>query len=197
MKFTITMTGNGTPLLMHNSRLANPLDPVTQQLKALTSKREKTLDDYLEISRVEFLGGLYYDSDIGPYLPGENIMACLIKAAMRSKKGPKVKEGVLITSDVNPLAYRGSRKPEELFDDKNYVLLKMCGVQKIKVLRCRPMFRNWSCACDGLLDTKCLSADEFEAVAQKAGESIGVGDWRPRYGRFIASVAFDKAKKAA
>ena len=72
MRFRITITGTA-PLLMHNGRLANPLDPSTQALKSLTSKRKKTDDDLFDIARAEFLGGLYIDPDVGPYVPGENV----------------------------------------------------------------------------------------------------------------------------
>ena len=55
MRFRITITGTA-PMLMHNGRLANPLDPATQTLKALTSKRKKTDDDLFDIRTLGFRG---------------------------------------------------------------------------------------------------------------------------------------------
>lgn len=59
-KFTLTLTGV-TPLLVHNARLADPLDPIVRQTKPISGKRSKTEEDHLELARLEFIGGLYYD----------------------------------------------------------------------------------------------------------------------------------------
>lgn len=63
MEFTITVTGT-QPLLMHNSRMANPLDPIVKAVGKITSKRVKTDDDQEELARLDFYGGLYLDPDV-------------------------------------------------------------------------------------------------------------------------------------
>ncbi len=62
---TATYTIRGTtPMMMHNERLANPFDDLTKAIKAISGKRKKTEDDLIEMSRIEWLGGLYsIDSD--------------------------------------------------------------------------------------------------------------------------------------
>ena len=123
MRFRVTITGTA-PLLMHNGRLANPLDPSTQALKALTSKRKKTDDDLFDIARAEFLGGLYIDPDVGPFIPGENIERTIRDGATLTKNGMNVKRGLFIETDVNPLAYTGPRTAEALWDDENFRLIR-------------------------------------------------------------------------
>ena len=39
-----------TPLMIHNNRLANPLNEYSRELKKLTKKRDKTDADVMEIS---------------------------------------------------------------------------------------------------------------------------------------------------
>ena len=121
MDFRITLEGTGA-LLMHNARLSNPLDPAAKAIKKVSGKRNKTEDDHAEMAHLEFIGSLYYDKDAGPYIPGENLWRCLYDAAKKSKRGPKVKEGLLITTDVNPLVGYGSkaRDPESLWADENF-----------------------------------------------------------------------------
>jgi hypothetical protein len=51
---------------MHNSRLADPLDPIAKELKAASSKRKKTEPDFLEMEEIEFRGGIYHDTELGP-----------------------------------------------------------------------------------------------------------------------------------
>lgn len=187
MEFTITITGTAT-LLMHNSRLANPLDPATKALKAVTSKRGKTDDNHEEIARLEHAGSLYFDRDIGPYLPADNIWRALYDAAKKSKRGVRVKEGVFITTDVNPIAYEGPRTIDGLWADENFRHLASAKVGMQRVMRCRPQFRAWKCRASGVLDTAQLDIAELHDIADTAGSLIGLGDWRPRYGRFTASI---------
>lgn len=187
IKFRMTLSGTA-PLLMHNSRLANPLDPATKAVKRLTGKRKKTDEDHEEIAHLEFLGSLYLDSDVGPYVPGENIGRCLVDAGRISKRGVLVTRGVFIETDVNPLAYDGPRDPEKLWADANYQLMASVKVGMQRTMRCRPMFRQWSADAEGTLDPNVLDFTDLADIAQTAGSMIGIGDWRPRYGRFQATL---------
>lgn len=187
MDFRITLTGTAE-LLMHNARLANPLDPAAKAMKAISSKRVKTDDDHEEMARLEHFGSLYYDSEIGPYIPGQNIERCLVDAAKVTKSGVKVTRGVFVSTNVNPLAYKGPRTPDGLWADENFRHMASVKVQQNRVMRCRPLFREWRTEAEGTLDTAILSFEELQSIADTAGQMIGLGDYRPRYGRFTAKV---------
>ena len=70
----VQITCNGTvPLLMKNVQLADPLNPATKRLKALTGgkqSKDRTPEDFAKIEHAEFDGSLYWDKDMGPYVPG-------------------------------------------------------------------------------------------------------------------------------
>lgn len=187
MDFRLRLTGT-TPLLMHSSRLANPLDPAARELKRLNGKRQKTEEDYAAISRAEFLGGLYYDSVVGPYIPDDNLWRALYDAAKKTKRGVKVKEGLFISSPVNPLGFSGPRDAEKLWADENFRHFASAKVGQVRVTRCRPQFRDWTVEADGILDTAILELDELKQITETAGQLVGLGDWRPRFGRFTAEV---------
>jgi hypothetical protein len=187
IKFRITIEGTA-PLIMHNSRLANPLDPAAKALKRATGKRNKTDDDHEEVARLEHAGGLYLDPDVGPYLPGDNIFRGLWDAAKKHKLGVKVKEGLLISTDVNPLAYAGPRDVGSLWGDENFRIVASVKVGTSRVMRCRPIFRNWSTEAEGILDPNVIDFAELEQIAATGGQLIGLGDWRPRYGRYSAGL---------
>lgn len=187
MRFRITITGTA-PMLMHNGRLANPLDPSTQALKTLTAKRKKTDDDLIDIARAEFLGGLYIDPDVGPYVPGENIERVILDAAKLTKNGMNVKRGLFIETDVNPIAYHGPRTAEGLWEDENFRLIRTVRNQQNRVSRCRPMFTDWRTSAEGTLDESVLDFRTLAAIVEQAGAYVGLGDWRPRYGRFTAEL---------
>lgn len=184
--FTITLTGTA-PLLMHNSRLSNPLDPATKALKKVTGKRQKTDDDHEQIARLEFAGGLYLDPDVGPYIPGENIARALVDGAKLTKMGVKVTRGVFISTDVNPLAYDGPRDEQKLWD-AGWRHMASVKIGTSRTMRCRPWFPEWRVQADGILDPSVLELDDLAAIADNAGSMIGLGDWRPRFGRFTATV---------
>jgi hypothetical protein len=188
IKFRISIDSTAE-LIMHNGRLANPLDPATKALKRATTKRMKTDEDHEEIARLEHAGSLYLDPDIGPYLPSDNIWRCLYDAAKKHKMGPRIKEGVVFPDAVNPLGYDGPRDPDGLWKDENFRLMHSVKNQTNRVMRCRPMFREWRAEAEGILDPNILNLQDLSNIAETAGAVIGLGDWRPRYGRFVASVA--------
>lgn len=191
--FRITITGT-TPLLMHNGRLSDPIDPATKKLAAITRIAKKTEADHLDAARAEWLGGLYWDSEAGPYMPGENLARCVRDAAVITKHGKAIDRGVIITTSINPIAYPGPREVEKLWEDENYRLRKSVKNQMNRVMRTRPMFRNWTLDCEGILDENMLSFETLVQIVANAGQFVGLGDWRPgsphggSYGRFTASV---------
>lgn len=190
MKIRMTCTGT-RPLLLHNVQLASPLNPYAKKLKALNSKRTKTDEDRLEIARVEFEGSLYYDPQIGPYMPGQNLFRSLIGGARLIKAGKKIERGVVIADFQLPLVYSGPRDVEGLWGngESEYVDIRPVTVQRNKVDRCRPIFRDWLVEADVVIDPKAIEYDEFVEVARLAGEMEGLGDFRTMYGRFSTEVS--------
>lgn len=187
INFRITLTGTA-PLLMHNSRLADPLDTFVKAKKRVSNKRTKTDEDHEELARLEYLGGLYFDADVGPYLPAQNIERALLDAARLSKRGKQIERGMFIQTDTNPIAYRGPRDTDGLWKDENFRLMASVKQQTSRIMRCRPLFREWTADAEGILDPNFLDPADLEAIATTAGQVIGIGDWRPRYGRFTATI---------
>lgn len=185
--FKIELRGSA-PLLMHNSRLSNPMDPATKALKSATSKRSKTDEDHEVVARLEHAGGLYLDPDVGPYVPGENIERCLVDGARISKLGVKVQRGVFIHTDVNPLGYAGPRDAAGLWEDKRFVHYASVKVGTSRVMRCRAVFQDWAVSAEGTLDESVLNFEELVQIVKNAGAMCGLGDWRPRFGRFTGTV---------
>lgn len=183
----MTCTGT-TPLLMHNARLSNPLDEVAKAMKRISAKRTKTEEDYAEMARLEHSGGLYFDTDIGPYLPGQNFERCLVDAARITKSGKKIERGVFVETNVNPVFYEGPRDVSGLWDNENFRHSASVKVGQVRVTRTRPQFRTWKVDAEGEYDATVINLEELREIAGTAGRMIGLGDWRPRYGRFSAEI---------
>lgn len=184
-KFTLTLTGV-TPLLVHNARLADPLDPIVRQTKPISGKRSKTEEDHLELARLEFIGGLYYDQDLGPVMPAMNIEAALRDGAKTFKKGKDVSRGLQITDMVAPIAYKGPRDIEGLWGngESEFVHRTSVVVQRNRVQRTRPVFNNWAIEVEGVFDENIFDEDMLNTICETAGMMSGLGDYRPRFGKF-------------
>jgi hypothetical protein len=186
-RFRMTCTGT-KPLLMHNARLSNPLDEVAKAMKRVSGKRLKTDEDHEELARLEHLGGLYFHDDLGPFLPGQNFERCLVDAARITKAGKKIERGVFVDTDVNPVEYVGPRTIEKLWADENFRHAAPVKVGTARVTRTRPQFREWQVTVGGTFDASVINLAELDEIARTAGMMIGLGDWRPRFGRFAAVV---------
>ncbi len=186
---------NGSPLLMHNERLADPLDPYTRWLAELTGKRKKTERDHEEIARREFLGGGYWSVDEGPKgkhaeptIPTWNVIRCLQAGATRFKLGKHVVRGIIPKTEETPLLYDGPRDADELWKSGLFHSRKGVGVGQNRVIRTRPCFGEWRVECDLELDLTILDPDTVSYIAASAGRYEGLGDARPRFGRFAGSA---------
>lgn len=189
VKFRVHMSGiDGSALLMHNARLSDPLDEYARKIKKVSGKRKKTEEDHQEMADLEWLGGIYHDIDLGPFVPGQNIERCLCDAAKKIKLGTVVKSALVIESNINALAYDGPRELSVLAADGNYRHRGSAKVGTARVMRTRPYFRQWATYADGQYDNTQLDMDQLVEIVDIAGRIIGLGDWRPRFGRFTGRV---------
>jgi hypothetical protein len=173
-----------TPMMMHSERLANPFDSLTREIKAVTGKRKKTEDDLLEIARLEWLGGLYHDDEAGIHVPGYNILACVINGGKLHKLGTAVKRAAIVTDDKVGIQYDGPKDPAKLFADKRFVDIRSVKVGTSKVARCRPIFKTWALEFNVAYDESAIQKSELDMCVRSAGLMVGLGDYRPRFGRF-------------
>lgn len=161
-------------------------------MKAISGKRKKTDADYDEMARLEWLAGLYrIDGDI--VIPDYVIESTIIGGAKKSKRGPQAKCGLFFTEHAS-LQFDG--KPDQITDE---TLAEMFASGKFthtigvkvsmsKVMRTRPIFRNWSLSATCQFDPDVLNQRDIEEIASDAGKLVGLGDWRPKHGRFEAEV---------
>jgi len=186
MLIKVDLTGV-RPLVMHNARLADPLDPVAQELAKLTSKQKKTPTDHEMLSDVEWRGSLYWDD--GPYIPAEAILRSFRDAAGAWKLGPSVERGLLATIDHCTVVHDGPKTSEALCKDKRFRLRKSVVVNRGRVPRTRPLFRTWALHAEFEWNDSELSLANLERIAERAGIFFGIGTARKLgYGRFIAAI---------
>jgi hypothetical protein len=183
---TINFKIRGTaPMLHHNSQLADPLNVHARALKKISAKRKKTDDDYADMARVEMLGGLYWTESAGLHIPGENIEACLIGAAKFKKLGAGFKRSLQVVELTCPMIGTGAPgTPDKIADNPDFRFVKSVKVGTARIMRTRPIFEKWSCEFTVMYDQNQLQREDIIEAAQSAGLMVGLGDWRPRFGKF-------------
>ena len=181
-----------SPLLCHNGQTADPRNTYSKAIKAISGKRKKVDADYDEMARLEWLAGLYLAND-DLIIPDFVIESTMINGAKKSKRGPQAKCGLFFTEHAS-LEFAG--KPDiisdqtlaEMFASGDFTHTIGVKVGMAKVMRTRPMFRRWSFKAIAQYDPDVLNLRDVEEIAGDAGKLVGLGDWRPKHGRFEAEV---------
>jgi hypothetical protein len=182
----LRLTGTA-PLLMHNGRLADPTNPIVKELKSSSKATGKgTTEGQERTSRLEFLGSLYLNETTGKlYLPGTAVERSLRDGSAGVERGLKKRfDAAVMVLDDPTLEYdKSGLTPDELFD-AGYFLRVGAKVQMARIMRTRPKFDKWSATVVVSYAPSAVDKDTVLAAATYAGQMVGVGDWRPRYGRF-------------
>ena len=188
----IELTGT-LPLLVHSEQLADDHNPIKKQIKLLTDKKtNKTDDDKDLIDKLSFVGALYYDDVLGPYLPAKNLFKSLMEAGAMTREGKKIERGLFILTTQAALEYDGPRDPEALWGvngETKFVDRRTVVVTGKRISRVRPIFPTWSCTFEAETDPDILDDESFDRILTKAGRYAHVGTFRRFYGAFTATVA--------
>jgi hypothetical protein len=175
------------PMLQHNSQLANPMSPAAKALKAASSKGgrgKKTDENYEEIAKAEFFGGLYIDEESNYFIPEAQIESMICAASFAEVGISKAKSmgAINVLDPFFLVKYDGPAEPEKRYGNFNCMDQRLVAVGTAKVVRTRPMFRNWVAEGSVYYDTP--YTDESIRLVLEACGSKGLGDYRPKFGRF-------------
>lgn len=189
MMLEITLTGD-RPMLQHNSRLSNPTDHYTKLLKQITSKRKKTDEDLITIGHVEARGGCWETEEHLIGVPNEAVWRCIYDAAKAYKLGEDIKRGLIFSPGVEPLLINGGQHDcDEFLAVADHIFYKSVKIQRNRTMRARPRIpAGWQSTHTFELLDDVMDERTIEPVLDRAGRLIGIGDWRPTYGRFTASM---------
>lgn len=170
-------------MLMHNGQLADPLNEFTKKMKEISGKKKKTDADFEQLAKLEFMGSLWLNEDGRPVIPSHVIEAVGVAGAKKVRDGQTAKAAFFAQDAI--LVYAGPSEKELLWADHKYRHVAGVRVTTSRVIRTRPKFSNWSI--EVLLDFEDEIANESQIRGWfiKAGQMVGIGDWRPKFGRFV------------
>lgn len=186
-------------LMLNNIRKANPTDLITKEIKKLTSKRTKTDADFVLIRNLEWLGALYTTKDgdfdiVGSELElsdfgnvcinGDMIEACLIGGAKKNKLGIQFKAGMLVDG-IYELDFPNKKPVRELYGNPEFVDTRSAKLQgKTTIFVTRAIFPQWSLKFTMNYLPDLLNLSQIETALEASGSVVGIGTYRPKFGRF-------------
>jgi hypothetical protein len=153
-------------------------------MKEITSVRKKTDEHHLQLQELEFLAGLYLDGQRRVIIPSEVIESCLVEGAKKAKLGKAFKAAVSVMED-SLLDYNGPKTPEALWAEaETFADVRGVRVGGSRIMRTRPIFRQWSLAFTVTWDDEQINAEQLRKAVEDAGAQVGLCDYRPKFGRF-------------
>jgi hypothetical protein len=186
MKTLRVKVKGASPMLQHSGFLADPLYQGTKELKPLTSKRGKTEADLAKIEALEAKWGMYFDENgaitVDPSVIEGNLLRSATQAAGKGAK-QEIAGGILAIENVN-FGFDGPKDPDKRVSNAKYVFRAMVKVGTARIARCRPRFDNWTLEYDIIIDENVVDAEKVARIIE-AGGARGLGDYRPRFGRYL------------
>ncbi|GGI30814.1 hypothetical protein [Bradyrhizobium guangdongense] len=174
------------PLLMHNGALADPLEQRSIDLAEFTGKRIKTKADHEIIAELEWYGGLWLHRSL-PCLPEHVLESVFVDGARTKRKGRAATAGMEVSAPAM-LDYEGPRDLPTLWKDPEFRKRAAVRIRESKTMRTRPRFPVWSATFTASYLPSLLDRDEVVSFFRIAGAVVGVGDWRPKFGKFTVDV---------
>lgn len=159
-----------SPLLQHRF-------PMEDNQENKSAKRKKEYPAKEECEKA-----LYADSKGKVYQPAEHILGALITAAKNFSYERKrtykdvVKSSVFVTPDVIYHEY-----PKWEIDRRPVV------VMRARIVRARPRFDKWALGFEIEFDNEVMGKDKLKEILEFAGQRVGIGDFRPTFGRFMVT----------
>lgn len=177
----ITAKVAGTqPLIMHAWDTKSKRQIEEKQQKKANRTREARNPD------AEWNAARYLDSKGRDCIPARHFKNAMVEAATFLPDVTKklIKGAIYVQGDLIPIEYDGVRAGRSIVPHKREDMVRIGGMSKTADIRYRPMYPNWTVSVTIEFDTSAFSAEQVVNLLNRAGFNVGVGEWRPTFGRF-------------
>jgi hypothetical protein len=175
---------SGDSLILHNGQTADPLNPFSKAMKEISGKRKKTDADFEALANIEYQAGLYLNNKGQVIVPSRVLESVLVEGAKKSKEGKLALSGMFVDTD-GILEYEGgSMAVKDLVASPDHRICVAVRVGMAKVMRTRPHFKNWKTKFKVSINEQVANEAQLKRWLEDAGSYVGIGDWRPRHGRY-------------
>ena len=193
LKFTVTGMNE---IRLNNPQAADPLNKFAKEMKKFTNIHVSRRDDahYIAQRELEVKSKLYYNDELGVYVPTSWIMEAIAKESFAQVKIAKAKmrSAVFVKSHASKgspkikLHYHGMETVkcrDDLVYREDFKVAELIKQGQVRIVKVFPVFENWHFDVELDFDDKVFTEDDLRAVLNQAVHYNGFGDFRPTYGR--------------
>lgn len=135
----------------------------------------------------------YETKDGNIFQPGTHFESCMVKAAVnfkiQGKRGKTYKDLFRASVFVNPEEIlHHVEVPDELDTDADkplYLDMRPVVIQRARIVRIRPTFKpGWELEFEISVIDDQIQPQLVQDILVLAGKTVGIGDFRPKFGRF-------------
>lgn len=197
-----------SPLIMNNGRAADATEStVMAKVEAFGAYKKAPTEvnrEYFEQAQMTM--SVYFDEDLGVYLPWDNIAKSLTQAGAGIKVGQKSLKAAAtgIMADEDGFSFLIDGKPlknwEAVAKDKRFRFRRVARQGKNAIVRVRVKIPSgWEVVVRCKFLTDVVEAETVRRLFEDAGINKGLGDWRPSspapgtFGRFMVK-SFKEAR---
>lgn len=181
-------------LLQNNPQTVDPFNKFSKLKKAITAKRIKTDDDLIELGNLETESKIYFDENLGVYVPTRWLTEAICTAAfsiIKTGKG-KMRGGVFATEEKAKLHYEDMGKVKTITDvvlNPKFRHRAMLPQGQVRVAKDFPIFKGWSFSTEIEFDDTVVDFNGIKNIVERTSMYVGFGDFRPTFGRATAEVS--------
>lgn len=185
------------PLLQNNPQTVDRFNPYTRKMKAINDKKtRRTDDDFLELKNLEVRSKIYWDDEIGIYVPSTWVSAAIAGSSFKRVKISKadVRSGVFTTEDKLKLEYKGMGKiktPDDIVGNSDFRLDMALKQGQVRVMKSVPIFHDWTFECGLEYDDSVIDAGSMDNILNFVAKYGGFGDFRPTFGRATVEITHE------
>lgn len=182
-----------SPLLQNNPQTVDPFNRYAKAKRAITNKRTKTDDDLIELGNLETESKVYFDSEIGVYVPATWLTEAVIVTGFAVAKvgRAKMRGGLFATEQKIKLHYKGMNKVKTITDivmNHDFRLRLILKQGQVRVPKDAPIYHDWSFETALEYDDTVVDFGSLKKIIERAAMYGGFGDFRPTFGRATAEV---------
>lgn len=185
------------PLLQNNPQTVDRFNPYAKSLRKINSKKtNRTDDDFIEIGNLEMRSKIFWDQDVGIYVPDTWVLAAIAFNSFRTTKISKsdARAAVFVDKPKLPLVYRDMSKvkaPEDIVKNPVFRLNMTLKQGQIRIVKATPIFHDWSFSVGLEYDDEIIDADSMSTVLNRVARYGGFGDFRPTFGRAEVEITHE------
>lgn len=174
LPYNVEVTLQGSSDLLFHRWNCEEVEAKSIAAKGSKAKKTDNLESYV-----------YRDHKNNICLPGEYLRMAIIHAAKykQDPRSPRKSAMDLYKAGITSLTALASLGTKEWdYEDKRRVVIQKAGINRI-----RPAMKNgWKATFDIMINIpEYITPTELNESIQLAGRLIGLGDFRPTYGRFV------------